>query len=125
MSRAIRTLGVGLLGSGWLFYTYQIPFIRYIAQMTVRFPYEIAVHSMSKTSANLLGMNDYIVILYTLMCLGAGFLIAGVVWPFVENSVEVAEHYMGELLYFIAGKVKMKMLPTAKLRLKADSVDRK
>ncbi|OCX69282.1 hypothetical protein A6M27_16565 [Acidithiobacillus thiooxidans] len=105
MSKAIRTLGVGLLTSGWLFYTYQIPFIKYMAQASTHLPYELAVHTLSRTDAGLLGMGDYIVLLYTLLCLGAGLLITGILWPFVENTISLVEQLIGYALISVRDRL--------------------
>lgn len=94
MSRNVRTLGAGLLTSAWIFQKFQIYFVKFMAGSSVQFVTDLSIHTVSKADSSILGLGDYLVTFYTILCLGGGFLIAGMVWPFFEDLAAVADQFI-------------------------------
>ena len=83
----IRTFGVGLLVSAALMLKWMPDFIAWFAGYA---PHSELVPTLRSLSTETLAggaVNGYGPVVYTLICCGAGFFIAGVVYPVLEGLV--------------------------------------
>ena len=90
MSQTIRTVGVGLLGAGWLAMHYQAEFVFWAGDgNSPAFRDLVALQANSPLVAHIIGVELYFPAIFILGCLGVGLFAAGMVYPFLENALEI------------------------------------
>ncbi len=88
MSQTIRTFGAGLLASAWLAQHYQMVYLHTVGETDINYAYDLAIRAMGGSGpAEVLGLGGYVIAVYLLLCLGAGMLLAGFLWPLLETTV--------------------------------------
>ena len=97
MSQTIRTVGVGLLGAGWLVMHYQAEFVFWAGDgNSPAFRGLVALQANSPLVAHIIGVGLYFPAIFILGCLGVGLFAAGMVYPFLENALPL--EIIGRLL---------------------------
>ena len=90
MSQTIRTVGVGLLGAGWLAMHYQAEFVFWAGDGNSPASRDlVALQANSPLVAHIIGVGLYFPAIFILGCLGVGLFAAGMVYPFLENALEI------------------------------------
>ncbi|MHB8314477.1 MAG: hypothetical protein ACYDCW_02005 [Acidithiobacillus ferrivorans] len=99
MSQTIRAVGVGLLGAGWLAMHYQAEFVFWAGDgNSPAFRDLAALQSDSPLVAHIIGVGLYFPAIFILGCLGVGLFVAGMVYPFLENTFSTLLEIIGNLL---------------------------
>lgn len=83
----IRTFGVGLLVSAALMLKWMPEFIAWFAGYAPHSALAPTLRSLSTEALAGSAVSGYAAVIYTLVCCGAGFFIAGVVYPVLELLV--------------------------------------
>lgn len=88
MSQAIRTVGVGLLGAGWLATHLQAEFVSLVGDGSSPIIREMtALQADSPLAAHIVGVGAYLPAIFILGCIGVGLFAAGAVYPLIENAL--------------------------------------
>lgn len=99
MSQTIRTVGVGLLGAGWLAMHYQAEFVFLAGDgNSPAFRDLVALQANSPLVAHIIGVGLYFPAIFVLGCLGVGLFAAGMVYPFLEKAVSALLEILGRPL---------------------------
>lgn len=99
MSQAIRTVGVGLLGAGWLAMHFQAEFVSLVGDGNSPIIRNLAaLQADSPLVAHITGAGLYLPAIFILGCLGVGLFAAGMVYPFLENAAMLPLEIIGRFI---------------------------